>query len=109
QSDAFCPRRDRGAGQPRGVAAVRAVVARVLQRAAERKLRVPAEYLGRMGETSFRGFLKFLLFFPLAAHRRKTDPSLLHAARIVATLHEDCGPCVQIAVNAALDDGMEAR
>ena len=51
--------------------------------------------------------LKFLLFLPLAAHRRRSDPGLVHGVRIVATQHEDCGPCVQIAVNAALDDGME--
>ena len=67
----------------------------------------PADYLGRIGESSFSGFLKFLLFLPLAAHRRRSDPGLVHGVRIVATQHEDCGPCVQIAVNAALDDGME--
>jgi len=27
----------------------------------------------------------------------------------LATQHEDCGPCVQIAVNAALDDGMDPQ
>jgi len=63
---------------------------RLIQRKAERRLRVPADYLGRIGETSFAGFLKFLLFLPLAAHRRRTDPALAHAARIVATQHEDC-------------------
>lgn len=62
-----------------------------------------------MGESSFSGFVKFLMFLPLAEHRRKSDPAMLHAVRIVATQHEDCGPCVQIAVNAALDDGMEPR
>ena len=35
---------------------------RLVQRGAERKLRVPADYIGRMGETSFSGFLKFLGF-----------------------------------------------
>ena len=81
------------------------VLVKLAQRAAERKLRVPADYLGRMGEASFVGFLKFLLFLPLAAHRRRADPALAHAVRIVATQYEDCGPCVQIAVNEALDDG----
>lgn len=82
---------------------------RLVQRKAERKLRVPADYLGRMGESSFSGFLRFLMFLPLAAYRRRSDPALVHAVRIVATQHEDCGPCVQIAVNAALDDGMEPQ
>jgi len=82
---------------------------RLVQRQAERKLRVPADYLGRMGESSFSGFLKFLMFLPLARHRRRTDRALAHAARIVATQHEDCGPCVQIAVNVALDEGMDPQ
>lgn len=85
---------------------MRALV-RLIQRQAERRLRVPADYIGRMGESSFTGFLKFLVFLPLAGHRRRADPLLVHAVRIVATQHEDCGPCVQIAVNAALDDGVE--
>lgn len=83
-------------------------VARAIQRAAERKLRVPADYLGRMGETSFSGFLKFLLVLPVTGHHRSTTRLMAHAARIVASQHEDCGPCVQIAVNTARDDGMSA-
>jgi hypothetical protein len=62
-----------------------------------------------MGETSFSGFAKFLLVLPLAAHGCKANRALAHAARIVATQHEDCGPCVQIAVNAALDDGIDPQ
>jgi alkylhydroperoxidase family enzyme len=85
------------------------MIVMLVQRGAERKLRVPADYLGRMGASSFSGFLKFLLFLPLAAHRRRSDPALAHAVRIVATQHEDCGSCVQIAVNAALDDGMDPQ
>ena len=80
---------------------------RFVQRQAERRLRVPADYLQQLGDTSFSGFLKFLMFLPAAAHRRRSDPVLVHAVRIVATQEEDCGPCVQIAVNAAIDDGVE--
>lgn len=80
---------------------------RFVQRQAERRLRVPADYLRQLGDTSFSGFLKFLMILPVAAHRRRSDPALVHAVRIAATQHEDCGPCVQIAVNAALDDGVE--
>ncbi len=82
---------------------------RLVQRGAERKLRVPADYIGRMGETSFSGFLKFLGFLPVAGHRRKADKAVAHAVKVVATQHEDCGPCVQIAVNAALDEGVEPQ
>jgi hypothetical protein len=82
---------------------------RFVQRQAERRLRVPADYLGQLGGTSFSGFLKFLLILPVAAHRRRSAPALVHAVRIAATRSEDCGPCVQIAVNAAIDDGVEAE
>lgn len=88
---------------------MRSLFVRLVQRAAERQLRVPADYIGRMGENSFTGFLKFLMFLPLSTHRRRADAALVHAVRIVATQHEDCGPCVQIAVNAALDDKVEPR
>jgi alkylhydroperoxidase family enzyme len=81
----------------------------LVQRQAERKLRAPADYIGRMGEGSFSGFMKFLMFLPLAEHCRTSDPALVHAVRIVATQHEDCGPCVQVAVNAARDDGMDPQ
>lgn len=83
------------------------ILVRLVQRAAERRLRVSAEYLGHFGEATFSGFLKFLAFLPAAGHRRRAPRDLIHAARLVATRHEDCGPCVQIAVYAALDDGVE--
>ncbi len=85
---------------------MKALVRRV-QRETERKLRVPADYLGRLGDTSFSGFLKFLMFLPVSQHRRETRSALLSAVRIVATQHEDCGPCVQIAVNVALDTRLD--
>jgi len=82
------------------------LLARAAQKGAEKKFGVPADYIGQMGETSTSGFLKFLLFLPLAAHRRKLPLDLSHAARITASRHEDCGTCVQIAVNVAGKEGM---
>jgi alkylhydroperoxidase family enzyme len=86
---------------------MRAIV-RLVQQAAERRMRVPADYIGRIGETSFSGFLKFLLFMPLAGHRKSCPAVLLHVARIVTAQHEDCGACVQTTVNLALDNGVDA-
>jgi alkylhydroperoxidase family enzyme len=80
---------------------------RFVQRQAERQLRVPADYLRQLGDTSSSGFLKFLMILPAAAHRHRSAPALVHAVRIAATQSEDCGPCVQIAVNAAIDEGVE--
>ena len=85
------------------------MILRLIQRLVERKVRVSVDYLGRLGEISFPGFLKLVLSLPLASHRAKSDPILLHAVRIVATQHEDCASCLQMAVNVARDEGMGSQ
>lgn len=85
------------------------MIVRLIQRLVERKVRVSVDYLGRLGEASFPGFLKLLLSLPLASHCAKSDPILLHAVRIVAAQHEDCASCLQMVVNVALDEGMEPQ
>jgi hypothetical protein len=77
-----------------------------IRRAAEARLRVAAGYITELGEASFSGFIKFLMFLPLAGHRGRTDATLLHVARLVAFRHEDCGSCLQSAINVALDEGV---
>lgn len=75
--------------------------------AEERKLGgVSIEYLRHVARTSLPAFLKFALFTPLAAHRRKLPADAYHLARVVAVQHEDCGTCVQIEVNLARGDGV---
>lgn len=76
------------------------------RRAAEARLRVPTGYITELGEASFSGFIKFLLFLPLAGHRGRTDGTLVHVARLVAFRHEGCGSCLQGAINVALDEGV---
>lgn len=66
-----------------------------IRRAAEARLRAETGYLTVLGEASFSGFIKFVLFLPLAGHRGRTDGTLLHVARLVALRHEDCGSCLQ--------------
>lgn len=77
-----------------------------IRRAAEARLRVATGYLTLLGEASFSGFIKFVLFLPLAGHRGRTDGTLSHVARLVALRHEDCGSCLQGAINVALDEGI---
>ena len=40
-------------------------------------------------------------------YRKSLDRTAYHVARIAAAQHEDCGTCVQIAVNAARADGVD--
>lgn len=76
--------------------------------AVERRLGASVEYLRYVAGVSLRAFVKFLLIGPAAGHRRVCPREMLHAARIAAAQSEDCGPCVQIAVNLALADGVDA-
>jgi alkylhydroperoxidase family enzyme len=69
--------------------------------AAEKDLGASVDYLRHILGVSLRAFLKFVKIMPLAGYRRKLPADAYHAARIVATRHEDCGTCVQIEVNLA--------
>ena len=77
--------------------------------AAEKELGVPVDYLRHMFRVSRPAFFKFLKILPLAQYRRKLPVELWHAAQIVATRHEDCGTCMQIAVNQARKNGVAPK
>ena len=70
----------------------------------EADLRVSMPYLRKIAESSASAFLKFGMFSPLALHRKVTAPEVWHLARLGATQAQDCGTCVQVVVNAALND-----
>src|SRR6266487_2344193 len=72
----------------------------------ERRLGGSLEYVRHILRVSLRSFFKFLRIIPLAHYRRALPPGPYHVARIVATRDEDCGTCVQIAVNLAQEDGV---
>lgn len=73
---------------------------------AERSLGQPLDYLRDIAASSRTAFWKFLLFLPLARHRRHLPSDLWHAARITATRQADCGSCLQITVDQAIADGV---
>jgi alkylhydroperoxidase family enzyme len=75
----------------------------------ERTLGESVDYLRHILRTSLPAFFKFALFTPLAQHRRKLPSAPLRVAHMIATQDEDCGSCVQIAVNLARRDGVPAE
>jgi alkylhydroperoxidase family enzyme len=77
--------------------------------AAERKLGAPIDYAREMLEDSPGLLLRFFTGVSLLARRRKAPLDSGHVAGLVATRHEDCGVCVQIAVNLARKDGVPAE
>lgn len=76
---------------------------------AEKKLGASLDYCRFMIRTSLRASFKFAKFLSVDEYRRALPPGPCYVARIVATRHEDCGTCVQIAVNQAKKAGLPAE
>ena len=68
-----------------------------------------ADYLRDVAAGSKAAFAKFMLMMPMANHRRSAPKAAWHAARLVATRYEDCGPCVQIVIDMAIADGVSPK
>jgi alkylhydroperoxidase family enzyme len=82
----------------------RIILARIAS--AEKHLGVPLDYCRFIVRTSLRASFKFAKFLAVDEYRRALPPGPCYVARIVATRHEDCGTCVQIAVNQARKAGV---
>jgi len=63
-------------------------------------------YMSELLETSQRAFLRFARVAGLSRHRESLPPAPWYAAKLAATLHEDCGPCTQLVVRMAAEDGV---
>lgn len=74
--------------------------------AAEKTLGVPLDYCRFIIRTSLRAFFKFAKFLAVDEYRRVLPPAPLYVARLVALRHDDCGTCVQIAINQAKKAGV---
>jgi alkylhydroperoxidase family enzyme len=74
--------------------------------AAEKDLGVSLEYCRFILRVSLRATLKFAKFLAVDEYRRVLPPGPCYVARIVAVRDEDCGSCVQIAVNQAKKAGV---
>lgn len=66
-----------------------------------------SEYMKDVAAAPGHAFEKMMHFSPAANHRHAAPAALFHAARIGATLIEDCGPCAITAANGALADGVQ--
>lgn len=72
----------------------------------ERRYGYDATYMREMLDTALPAFLKFTIAQTLNVHREGVVPEAWHAARITTARFEDCGPCTQLVVNMALEDGI---
>ena len=72
----------------------------------ERKWIYDASYLKEIASVSPLAALKFSLATSLGSYRRDVPVSALFAAGITAVRAEDCGPCTQLAVAMAEQQGV---
>ncbi len=75
---------------------------------AEKQWGVPLDYCRFIVRVSLRAFFKSTKFLAVDEYRRVLPAGPCYVVRIVATRHEDCGTCVQIAVNQARKAGVPA-
>lgn len=66
-------------------------------------------YLTHMLDVSPPAFMKFTGVMKLAQHRGAAPSDAMFAAALVGALEEDCGPCVQLNVDMALEAGMSSK
>lgn len=72
----------------------------------EKSFGYDATYLHEVIDISVPAFVKFGLFQTMSSHRKNIPRDVWYAARIAATLSEDCGPCTQLVVDMAVREGM---
>ncbi len=75
--------------------------------AEEKKLGASMDYLREIVDTSPAAFLRFASIMPFANSRKVLCKEAWYVAQLVSLHHEDCGPCLQIAVNLAQNDNVD--
>ena len=59
------------------------------------------EYLEKMADVSPGAFYRYLLCTPLGTYCRHAPPESYLIAKLIATKHFDCGPCLELVLNMA--------
>jgi len=73
---------------------------------AERETGENADWLRDVAAASTTAFIKFGGFMPLARYHGAAPAEAAAVAKVTATKHEDCGPCVQTVINYAIAAGV---
>ena len=75
----------------------------------EKRLGESLDYLRYVVDVSPGAFLRFSSILPLANSRKVLPKEAWYVAQIVAAQDADCGPCLQIVVNLAQQDGVDPK
>jgi hypothetical protein len=79
---------------------------RAAVRRLEKRYDYDAGYLHDLAKASPKALMAFSGVQKLAGFRQGAPPQALAAASLVATMAEDCGPCVQIGVKISQENGV---
>jgi AhpD family alkylhydroperoxidase len=85
----------------------RALMTRLIK-AVEKRTGVEAPYAYHLRDVAPARLWRFSFIKVVEGGRKFTPAQAYHAAAMAAAMVEDCGPCVQIHVNLALQDGVSA-
>jgi len=75
----------------------------------ERTFGYDASYMRHLLETDTAAFLAFAKVQNMSAYRKDVSPAVRAAAGITGTIAEDCGPCTQLGVTMALQEGVDPK
>jgi hypothetical protein len=75
----------------------------------EREFDYDMSYGREMYEASPRAFFRFSKILGMSNYREDVPVEAWYAAKLVATLTEDCGPCTQLVVKMAEREGVSAE
>jgi len=75
----------------------------------ERETGYDASYARELLATDSRAFWRFAKINGISEYRKDVPKDLYYATKITGTLVEDCGPCTQLNVTMALNDGVEPQ
>jgi hypothetical protein len=64
-------------------------------------------YMLALLDQSPKAFFAFAKLFPLAQHRESAPKDAVLAAKLMGAMFEDCGPCTQLVVNFAREQGVD--
>lgn len=82
---------------------------RAALRRMEKRYDYDAAYLHDLAQASPNALMAFFHIQKFAGYREGAPPAALAAAGLVATMAEDCGPCVQIGVAIAKERGVSVE
>ena len=75
----------------------------------ERKFNYDMSYAREILAADRSAFFAFAKFMGISEYRKDVPKDVYWAAKLVATVSEDCGPCTQLAVAMGIEDGADPR